>query len=49
MHTVIFARTVILSDKCSDGDSDRTAYHPEDRIQFSVSRPGGDSIRSEAV
>ena len=31
------------------GDSKGSAYHPEDRIQFSVGRPGGRSICSKGV
>ena len=35
--------------KRQDGDSKGSAYHPEDRIQFSVGRPGGRSICSKGV
>ena len=46
---VILSGAVVLTDESCDGNTESTADHPDDRVQFSVSRPCGNRVGSEFV
>jgi len=46
---VILPGAVVLTDESCDGNTESTADHPDDRVQFSVSRPCGNRVGSEFV
>ncbi len=46
---VILPGAVVLTDESCDGNTESTADHPDDCVQFSVSRPCGNGVGSEFV